>query len=395
MPKKREHNPYRIKLADGSVIERGYRIGKAERQVPYGNWKWIVYDSTRRPKTKKVNLRTKDRGAALRTANEYVTLRASGALDPWTDHAPKKGVFFSEAIEGYLADRVRRGKSPATVETDRGHLERFEKSLPLDFLIQHTELRHIEAFLNTPMRKGKRKGKPPSGAYQNRVRATLRHFFEWATEQGFIRTNPVVGVRPHKTAPSRREHITDSERKAIIAAIEASEESTGKDRTWLKDWITFGFSTGLRPGEQRHLKWSAVYLNERHVRIGKGHRTKTAKSARVVPVRGEALAILKRRAEEREGSEGDYVFTGKGGAPVAPRYVTKQIQSFAEGAQIEKNVVAYSLRHGYGTRMAQAGVPLWELANLMGTSVRMIERHYGHYDPKRGAAHVERVFGEE
>ena len=46
-----------------------------------------------------------------------------------------------------------------------------------------------------------------------------------------------------------------------------------------------------------------------------------------------------------------------------------------------------------GPRMAAAGVPLLDLARLMGTSVRMIEKHYGHYDPARGASHVERVFG--
>lgn len=214
MPKKREHNPYRIKLANGSTIERDYRTDEAGNQVPYGNWKWVVYDPTRRPRTKKVNL---------------------------------------------------------------------------------------------------------------------------------------------------------------------------------KDWITFGFGTGLRPGEQRQLKWSAVSLAERSV--GKGHRTKTSKSARTVPVRGDPLAVLQRRVKARKGTKDDYVFTGKGGDPVEPCYVTKQIQSFAEAAEIEKNVVAYSLRHGYGTRMAQAGVPLWELANLMGTSMKMIECHYGHYDPNRGAAHVDRVFG--
>jgi integrase len=50
-----------------------------------------------------------------------------------------------------------------------------------------------------------------------------------------------------------------------------------------------------------------------------------------------------------------------------------------------------SLRHSYGTRKAAAGVPLLDLARMMGTSAVMIERHYGHYDPARGASHVERV----
>ena len=359
-------------------------------QVPYGNWKWVVYDPTRRPRAKKVNLRTKDQGGALRKASQYVTLRATGALDPWTDHAPQDGVTIAEAADQYAKEKRQSGKSPSTVKTDEGHLRRFEVSLHPGFLIQHVERRHIVAFLNKPTQAGR----TPSASYRQRIRASLHHFFEWSVRRGLIRTNPVAETAPPKASHERREHITDAERKAIIEAIEASETSTGKDRTWLKDWINFGFMTGLRPGEQRHLTWGAASLAERHVHVGKGHRTKTAKSARTVPVRGEALAILKRRSESREGPKEAHVFTGKGGGPVESRYVTKQIQSFAEAAKIEKNVVAYSLRHGYGTRMAQAGVPLWELANLMGTSVKMIERHYGHYDPARGAAHVDRVFGE-
>lgn len=43
--------------------------------------------------------------------------------------------------------------------------------------------------------------------------------------------------------------------------------------------------------------------------------------------------------------------------------------------------------------MAAAGVPLLDLARLMGTSLRMLEKHYAHYDPAHGASHVDRVFG--
>lgn len=389
MPKKRSYNPYRIKLADGSAIERDYRTNEAGQQTPSGNWKWVVYDPTRHPRTKKINLRTKDQGGALQKANGLVMQRATGALDPWTDQAPREGVTLAAAAEDYLAAKLRDGKSPATVETDRGHLSRFERSLAPGFLVRHIEQHHIKAFLNRPTRAGKQ----PSGAYRHRVRATLQHFFGWAAERGMLRDNPTTNVRPPKAAPARREHVTEAELRAIIEAIEASERETGQDRSWLKDWVVFGFGTGLRPGEQRQLLWNAVSLSERTIHVGKGHRTKTAKSARVVPVRGDALEILQRRSASHSRHADGHVFTGAGGGPVATAYVTKQIQKLALAAGIEKNVVDYSLRHGYGTALAQAGVPLWDIANLMGTSIRMVEKHYGHYEPRRGAAYIEAVFG--
>ena len=36
------------------------------------------------------------------------------------------------------------------------------------------------------------------------------------------------------------------------------------------------------------------------------------------------------------------------------------------------------------------GMPVNVLARMTGTSVAMIEKHYGHYDPIQGAAYLER-----
>jgi integrase len=39
----------------------------------------------------------------------------------------------------------------------------------------------------------------------------------------------------------------------------------------------------------------------------------------------------------------------------------------------------YALRHTFATEALAAGVSTFELARLMGTSVAMIDRTYGHY----------------
>ena len=58
-----------------------------------------------------------------------------------------------------------------------------------------------------------------------------------------------------------------------------------------------------------------------------------------------------------------------------------------------KRVVPYSLRHSFGTRAVLGGIPIYHVAQIMGTSVQQIEQHYGHYDPKRGAEQLRRLFG--
>jgi integrase len=38
----------------------------------------------------------------------------------------------------------------------------------------------------------------------------------------------------------------------------------------------------------------------------------------------------------------------------------------------------YHLRHGFATEALAAGMPVFMLSRVMGCSVQMIERHYGH-----------------
>lgn len=386
---------YREALPDGSRIERNSRVEADGSRVGIGNWLWVIYDPDRRPSRKKVNLRTKDKGAAMRLATDHARRRALGAYDPWREANPEHGVTVGEAAARYLVAKQRTA-SPATVEGDRGHLARFERVLPAGTLLRHVERAHVVAFVNAPKPKtadGLRGGGEARPETKRRRLASIQHFLSWAVASGLRADNPAAGTPLPKAPVSRREHVTPAETAAMLRAIAAAEVESGEPREWLKDWLIFAAATGLRPGEQRQLQWSAVRLAEQSVEVGRGHRVKTRGSARTVPVRGEALAILQRRHEARTTEADGPVFTGAGGGAVNERYLSKCLQRFATDASVRKNVTSYCLRHAYGTEMAARGVPLFVLAKLMGTSVRMIEAHYGHHDPERAAAHVERVFG--
>lgn len=405
-------NPFRAELPDGSHIERSYRVevgpnGK-ERRVGRGNWQWCVYDPDRRPARKRTNLRLKDKGAALSKASKLAGQYAVGGLDPWADTAVTGPSPFESAAQRYL-DEKRPSASAATVESDRGHLDRLARLLPAGTDVRHVEPSHVERYVNSDkpkLKDGTPRG-PASPQTKARRRATLTHFFSWAIGAGLCAVNPAEGVRLPKPTKSRRDHITDDEAAAILRAVTAAEvvsssrnltagksrTFSGTDRGWIKDWVVFALGTGLRPGEQQQLRWSAVHLAERTVQIGKGHATKTTGARRPVPVAGAALSVLQRLHDARTTEADGPVFTGAGGERVAVDYLSGRLLHFAESGGVRKHVTAYSLRHAYGTKMVAAGVSLFEVARLMGTSVAMVERHYAHYSPDRAASHVERVFG--
>lgn len=390
MAKRRaKSNPYRVEMPDGSRIERSYRV-EGGKQVPFGNWKWEVYDPDRAPKRKKLSLYTKDKQAATDKARDYIRRRTLGLFDPWGDAPQRTGATVPEAATPYFKAKRRAGGAASTHDKDEHLLGQFAAHLPAGAALSSVTPKHVEAFLNRPSKRG---GGPLSNGSKNRNRATLSAFFGWAVKNGMATANPAAEVGPWGREDNRRDHVTPADVEAILRAITAAEVASGVSRQWLRDWIVFGAGSGLRPGEMAGLRWSAVHLGAQAVEVCKHARGKTKNSRRTVHVTGDALAVLRRRQGERTTEADGPVFTGAKGGPISVGYATKRLQAFGEKAGLSKNVVTYGLRHGYGTNLTAASKPVTDVSRMMGTSVGMLEKHYAHFDPRRGAQHVEDVFG--
>lgn len=390
MPKK-SLGPFREALPDGSRLERNYRKLADGTPEGYGSWMWVVYDSTQPEKRKKLNLGTADRDLARRKATEYARERAIGAFDPHADPI-RVGVTIKQAAEKYADSQERAGRAPSTVDAARRLLESFRSFLPTNCLVGQVKTRNVVDFLGAPKPNNKAK----SAATKQRYAAVLRHFFGFCVKQGYAKTNPVVGVETPTVQPNRRDHLTARELAAVLRSIHAKEVLSGHSYKWLTDWLTFAAQTGLRPGEQRDLRWKDVRLGEGKlgaIQIGKDARTKTAKSARTVQLSYAAREIVESRHAARKSEADGPVFTLPRGGPVELRYLSKSIQRFGKAAEVDKNPTSYSLRHTFGTQMLSKSESVYSVARFMGTGVGMIERHYGHEDPEAGEAMIERVFG--
>ena len=56
----------------------------------------------------------------------------------------------------------------------------------------------------------------------------------------------------------------------------------------------------------------------------------------------------------------------------------KRVKAAAKAADLPAETCAYDLRHSIITDLAQSGLDLFTIATVSGTSVAMVERHYGH-----------------
>jgi integrase/recombinase XerD len=188
----------------------------------------------------------------------------------------------------------------------------------------------------------------------NRALVSLKRYFAWAVEHGFMQRDParVVKLVPEVEHPPR--HVTDQEEAALVAALDAAPL---RDRTI----VILLLHTGLRAQE-------LCSLQVHHVKLGKrsgvlqiyGKRNKY----REVPLNGTARAALETYLPTLPIG-GQFIFpSGKTGTALTVRGLAHCFRGYVVKARLA-DVSLHDLRHRFGYRMAQA-VPLHRLAQIMG-----------------------------
>jgi integrase len=102
---------------------------------------------------------------------------------------------------------------------------------------------------------------------------------------------------------------------------------------------------------------------------------KTARSRRQVPLSARAIAAFDRLPARINPP---LLFTApEGGLLNLDNFRRREWEPAIEAASIATPARIYDLRSTFASNALAAGVTVFELATIMGTSVRMIERHYG------------------
>lgn len=212
----------------------------------------------------------------------------------------------------------------------------------------------------------------PAWGQSTRTLATqsLKACLNYAVTQGRISANPLAKVR--HSGMKRRERIVTPEEKALIR-----KRASGT----FKDFLFALEQTGARPFseigrlEARFVDW------EKGIAELPEHKNRRKGKRRTLYFTPALAAVLKRLAGKHP--EG-LLFRNRYGNPWDRQAWYKWSKLFERDLGV-KGVTAYSYRHAYATEAIMKGVPLPTLAELMGTSVRMLIKNYSHVSQKTDA----------
>jgi integrase len=146
--------------------------------------------------------------------------------------------------------------------------------------------------------------------------------------------------------------------------------------------VVFAAETGLRTNEWVALErrdidriGQAVTVQRRYAGGVSTPYPKTVRSRRRVPFSARAIDALEQLPPRVDTP---FVFPAPGGGLVdLHNWRSREWYPALEAAGIDRRG-PYHLRHTFATEALAAGVSIFELARLMGTSVAMIDERYGH-----------------
>ena len=196
----------------------------------------------------------------------------------------------------------------------------------------------------------------------------------------------------------REEFMPEEYRKLHTFARGWIKQAQTPVQTWYRT-VTYNLvlimcNTGMRPTEAKNLRWRDVGIRtdkqERkfvvlNVRGKKKHRNLVAA--------GSVADYLERvHAIAKAAGPDDFVFTtfkGKRAGLLYRRPIEELLtESGLRVSSSGSRRSAYCFRHTYATFRLSEGVDVYFLANQMGTSVKMIEDHYGHITPVKNAERI-------
>lgn len=215
--------------------------------------------------------------------------------------------------------------------------------------------------------KEERNYKPAS---RRRIAATLKGFFVWAYQRGYILDDLGEGIPRIKVPDSERHFLSPEEVRQWIAAVEHGV---------CKVAMELMYYAGLRISEATNLKMEDMSLRE----SGGWLRIKNAKGGkfRRVPISNVLATILYDYIVWRTDS--DYLLATKKTGRVRPVTIQAQLREARNKLGWPGDITAHTLRHSFASQVYSKTHDILVVSKLLGHSNLATTQIYAHLHDER------------
>ncbi len=266
---------------------------------------------------------------------------------------------------------VERGVSEHTLRAYEKDLADFEASCSAE--PEDIDILDIRGFLSEQIADGKAKSTVA------RRLATLRSFFRYLYQEGYIKINQAKLVPSPKTSKHLPSFLDVDDAFSLVKSPEGMGVLPVRDRAILE----LLYSSGLRVSETEALNLDDLNIREGIVKVmGKGRKE------RLVPVGAKAIEALKYYLIERAlfkrkkpGAKDDQaLFLNKNGGRLTDRQIRRIVVKYARLTGIEGQIGPHTLRHTFATHLLLGGADLRAIQELLGHASLSTTQKYTHLD---------------
>lgn len=191
--------------------------------------------------------------------------------------------------------------------------------------------------------------------------ASLKSFYGFMLDRGYVKDNPVRYTAPARIERKTPQILSGAEVEALLATPRSTDAKGLRDKAALE----LLYATGLRVSELIALNVDDVNLGMRFIRCNAaGHE-------RVIPIyqaAAQALAnyINKARKQLVGNPEEQALFVNVSGGRMSRQGFWKIIKHYQEKAQIQKQTTPHTLRHSFAMHLLENGADLRSLQEMLG-----------------------------
>lgn len=251
------------------------------------------------------------------------------------------------------------------LDARRGKVEAHDR-LQYAALAINRHVGNLEPHMLTPPMYGERRaGEGVSSGTIRREITTLRAALHWAAQQ----QPPWIDRAPHvempEKPPPRDRWLTRAELDRLVAASVLPH---------IRLFVLLAYHTAARRGAILELTWDRVDLAGRRIAYAKPGRRETKKRRATVPINTVLLDELQ-QARRLALTEHVIEFRGR---PVLS--IRRGFEEACRRAGID-GCTPHTIRHTAASHMVMAGVPLAQVARMLGDTEEMVEKVYGKWSP--------------